>query len=473
MTPDSATQQKPFLGREPHRNSASRWLVIAILAMIVTAFYVPGWQASGIAGTLYIVIYAIFSVVMLVLWRSKIFTASEVLWLGVALRVALVLADPLTSNDSQRYLWDGAVALSGFDPYSVAPDNPLVARLREIWPTPPEHAKYPTLYPPAAVAIFALAASAGPDWGFLVWKTILTGASIASLFLMRAVLAGCGRTQHLALFALSPLLVLETGIGAHLDGLVVLVIAAMTWAHARGKWGAMGVALGWGACIKFLPLMLLVPLFWLLRSDAFARVAASAAAMIGAIYGGALLAGHLPLGILPTFFEKWRGGSPLFAALELLFEGPFLLGAIGCVAGLGFGLAAFLAHRRQGAFACTIALSMPLLLSPVVFPWYLCPLVPLLALRPTATLLLWTTSVSLTYEVLDKWLSVGEWAPASWPMAVIAAGWIIGLMLDARSGAEPPGRSLRFVALRSRSENRGHEQEGWTIRRYPVGERDR
>ncbi len=57
----------------------------------------------------------------------------------------------------------------------------------------------------------------------------------------------------------------------------------------------------------------------------------------------------------------------------------------------------------------------PFLLSPVVFPWYLCPLVPLVAMKPSAALLAWVIAAPLTYEVVNS----HSWEPAAWPLVIL------------------------------------------------------
>ncbi|WP_258286057.1 hypothetical protein, partial [Escherichia coli] len=52
------------------------------------------------------------------------------------------------------------------------------------------------------------------------------------------------------------------------------------------------------------------------------------------------------------------------------------------------------------------------------------------ALAPSVTLLGWLALSPLVYEVRDRFVSEGIWMPASWPLALIAAGWITGLAND-------------------------------------------
>ena len=78
-------------------------------------------------------------------------------------------------------------------------------------------------------------------------------------------------------------------------------------------------------------------------------------------------------------------------------------------------------------------MTAPLAVSPVVFPWYLTALVPVIALKPSAALLGWVSAAPLTYIVLNQWLSEGVWAPAQWPLWTIAAVVIAGLFIDLRT----------------------------------------
>ena len=371
-----------------------------------------------------------------------------ILFTAITARILLIPAPMLSSNDAERYLWDGAVALTGLDPYRVPPADPLVAGLRMIWATPPEHAAYPTLYPPAALTLFALSALAGPVWGIWVWKLMISAAGIGLVPIAHRLLCQHGKERHLALVALSPLLVLETGVGAHLDVLPAMLIAAAMLAFNAKQPGRVGALLGLGATLKLLPAVALVALGLAMGHRAMLRAVAAATIVVMTVYGLALAADWRPIGSLPVFFEKWRNGSPIFTALEACLPTAWL---VPVVAVLAVGLAAtvaVLAHQRRPVLAAQLALATPLLLSPVAFPWYLAVLVPLAAVQPSVALIGWLTASPLVYEVRDRFDSDGIWMPAIWPLATIAAVWTIGLAIDVvrvRQGAGERGLRHRPV----------------------------
>lgn len=408
-----------------HRTACVLFVVACVLA------YRIGDLVPAHTGIVYIGIHLAMTVAMLgACAAGDDRTARLTLVTGLIARVILVAAPMASSNDTERYLWDGAVALAGLDPYSIAPADPQAAALRAIWATPPEHAAYPTLYPPGALAMFAFSALAGPVAGVWLWKALATAAGIATLFVTDRVLKALGLRRHLALVALSPILVLETGIGGHLDVFVALSIAAALLAYCAKRPVLVGVALGLGIIVKLLPgAALLVFAIAGGRRDAM-RMASAAIAIPVAAYGFAFAIGLRPPGTLPVFFEKWRNGSPLFTLLEATLPTAQMLAVLAALAALMLALAIRLARSRP-LIAAQIALAMPLLLSPVTFPWYLSALVPVAAAAPSAVVIAWVTAAPLIYEVRDRFVSDGIWMPALWPLGAIGLAWVGGLTLDA------------------------------------------
>ena len=356
-----------------------------------------------------------------------------IFWLGVAARVLLVATPIFTTHDVERYLWDGAVLIHGFDPYLFHPDHPALSDLRAVWPTPEEHAAYPTLYPPLALALYGLCALAGPTIGIWLWKLLACGASIATLKVTDHLLTRHKKRHHLPLVALSPLMLLEVGVGAHVDIFATLAIIAAICAITERRWLRVGFAIGLGTSIKLLPVVMLLPVAATLSPRLWPKVGLGFIAACALCYGLALAVGLLPLGSLGVFFEKWRFGSPIFTAIEASPLEAKLTWVILAIGLGGLGLVWYQA-RRDLYTAIIIMLSLPLILSPVSFPWYLMVLVPLSALRPNLILLVWLTAVPLTYEVLNGFIGQGVWQPAVWPLWVIGLGWLlsIGVTLSPR-----------------------------------------
>ena len=386
-------------------------------------------------GTGYIGIYALMTIGSLFIWRRGASDPKHILILGIILCLILLPMSALTSNDAERYLWDGAVLVSGFDPYFTAPNDAAITELRSHWPTPEEHAAYPTLYPPGALLLFSFSALVGPIYGFWVWKILASLAAILTLMTAYDLLKQRNALQHFVLIGLSPLLLFETGAGAHVDIFSVLGITAALWCVEKDKIVSAGIIIGIAASIKFLPAVIAGPFLFYLTPRKAISLFISSSLTWAFIYLAMFGFGYKPLGLLPTFFEKWRGGAPLYPILEAVKETAKLSQTgftmiLASLAILGFGVSAWLAHKRHIVAAIMVALATPLLLTPILFPWYLMVFVPLLALRPNATLILTLALTPLAYVVLNDWLSKGLWQPPTWPNVVLLAGIILGLGMD-------------------------------------------
>ena len=420
---------------EPSRLTPLNLTLYASLLLVSGALYLLPVIFPAHIGTGYIVLYALMTLCSLWIWHRRESDPQHQLLLGIILCFILLPMGALTSNDAERYLWDGAVLISGFDPYLTAPNDAAVTELRSYWPTPEEHAAYPTLYPPGALLLFSLSALAGPIYGFWIWKALAILAAILTLVTAYDLLKQRNALQHFALIGLSPLLLFETGAGAHVDVFCVLGITAALWSVEKDKIMLAGIIIGIAASIKFLPAVIAGPLLFYLAPRKAVSLFFTASLSWGLIYFAMFGLGYKPLGILPTFFEKWRGGAPLYPILESFIEifqmsQKAFMALLGSLAIFGFSLSGWLAHKRHIVVAIMVALATPLFLTPILFPWYLMVFVPLLALRPNATLIITLAIAPLSYGVLNDWLSQGLWRPEKWPNTILLAGIFLGLIID-------------------------------------------
>ncbi len=411
---------------------------LAVLFLTAELYLIAALE-PGRRGTATVLLYAGLTLLSLALWRlqsrHRVAGTQWVLWTALLSRLLAFGVPGYLSHDMDRYLWDGAVALSGFDPYSVAAADPALAALRAQWPTPSEHLQYPTLYPPLALGLFAACAAAGPVAAPWVWKGIVLLASLGIVFGARAVAARLDRGEIFPLVALSPLLIVEGQVGAHLDLLVAAAVTAGIWALYSGHERTSALGWGLGAALKLLPTGAIA--VWLtgrgLGRSLVLLVIASGVFLVP--YGVALALGARPVGSIAVFFEKWRFGSPLWFGFESTL-GP-AMPWVAIVGALLCGLyALWLARRSPDASLLLFAMAIPLLFSPVVFPWYLAPLVPLLLVTRSLFLFGWLTVLPMTYEILDRFDVDGSWEPAAWPVVALVLSWGTGLAFDLRSGAK-------------------------------------
>lgn len=396
----------------------------------------PIWLGEGA-----ILQYVIITASMLWAWylTYKHPKSYDLFWLcsiGILARILLLPSEAYLSNDVARYLFDGYIAGIGLDPYSISHDAPILKDAVNLWLPPVEHLKYPTLYPPLAIFCLSLISHWGPVAALYSWKILVLIASIATLFATLKILTIKQKTHHFPLVALSPILIIESGVGLHIDTFATLMVVLAFYYFTQSKQLRSGFFIGLGALIKLFPVILLVPMLGALKDwNKSVRLILGAGITISIGYGLALWGNWQPIGSLGIFIEKFRFGSLFYEIFEprLGFEVTGLISVIALAVGY---LAIFLSLRKRATpllsviTAVQLSIFLPFMTGPVVYPWYLMSLVPLLAIRPNKALLVWLMLQPLTYEVLSQFICCQQWQPKTWPLVIITIGLIITVLYE-------------------------------------------
>jgi hypothetical protein len=333
------------------------------------------------------------------------------LWLVVvaalAFRATLFPLHPSLSTDLYRYLWEGRIQLAGHNPYLVAPAGPAGAGI----PVPTEEslagAEVTAAYGPAMELAFRFTALVD---GVGAFKMLSLVFDLGTLLVLIRLLEVLGQPVLRALlYAWCPLVILEFSGSGHNDSLpLALLLLGNLFLITRqqalsmialatallGKWFA-GVAAPlflWRAHWRSVTLLLATGiLFFLPYRSAGAKLVAGLAA-----YG-----------------VRWRNNESLYGVL-LVATGEETI-ATGVAVGVVAGLALYLAARgREPLRSCLILLASVLFLAPCVFPWYVTWMVPFLCFHPHPALLLFTSTVLLSYHVLIDYTALGVWRYTGW-----------------------------------------------------------
>ena len=277
----------------------------------------------------------------------------------------------LYDSDIWRYLWDGHVIASGINPYRYAPRDPALDALAvtSYWTNIRENVNYgyiPTIYPPAAQAVFVLA----HPFGVLGIKIAAVIFDLLALWFLILTLRILKRPMSDALwYAWNPLAIKVFAGSGHMDSLAVAGIAAMFYAIARGSQRGSSAAYLTAVLSKWSPLVLL-PLL-LLR--------------VRRIHPAALLL-LLPVAAIPgvfegasTFAQFWQFNGVPYEVLLEIFRYPML--AKLAAAAIVLATVAIPASGKEGdleslARRTGYTLGALVVLSPAVMPWYVTWLLP-------------------------------------------------------------------------------------------------
>jgi Glycosyltransferase family 87 len=355
----------------------------AAVLTAVTAHWVRRYSAPLPS---YAILWAAFAAgAWLVLGISRRLAVPLILLGCTAIQLAALSAGPQGSDDLYRYIWDGRVQAAGIDPYGYVPAAPQLTSFRDqlLWPAsgpycvgltraaagpaqpgsaqpgviqagsaqgesvqaggarpgPVERRGLPpgctrinrprvhTIYPPVAEAYFTTVAEASPSGaGTLPIQAAGALCALATSVLLVIGLRRLGRDPRFAvLWAWCPVVGLQAGNNAHIDGLAALLTAAALLLLARpgSRRRAIGggVLLGLAIATKITPI-LAGPAVLRRRPAAVAVAAASAA---GAVYVPHLLAvGSRVIGFLPGYLaQDGYAAGDRFALLSLLVPGKW------------------------------------------------------------------------------------------------------------------------------------------------------
>lgn len=350
--------------------------------------------------------------------------------LGSVMRFVVMTNEPFLETDYYRYLWDGAVTASGFNPYEYAPTRILWAQigadnaplelvmLSKQAGTIFENINHPhlkSIYPPVAQAVFAISHLLGP-WSVNVWRLILFVGDAATLLVVFRLLSQLRLPSSLVvLYWWNPIILREVYGAAHMDVLLLPLVlgAVVECVNRRPYFAIILIALASG--IKCWP-VLLVPVvlrsYVQLRRTMVRGVLLLIVAMV-VIWMPAIpaLVGRSS-GFL-AYAEMWENNAGAFALIQSAWrnglkwwdpEKAHLAGwAARATAGIFvLGWTLWQSYKPisddcEVVRRCFFVSAGVFMLSPTQFPWYYLWLIPFFPILGPNVLLIYTFLVPLYY----------------------------------------------------------------------------
>ncbi len=366
---------------------------------------------------------------------------------GVAMRVLMGVAPPMLEDDFYRYLLDGAMVAERLDPYATAPaelgGRPVEADIVDEAGPVVERINHPhlaTIYPPVGQAAFTVAHWLMPyeiDGLRVVWlalEAVTLGAIVLMLRRLQLPLAWS------AVYWCNPLAAVYVVNMAHMDvvayGLTAAAVALAVCERPRECAAVLGLAVG----AKLWPIILM-PL--LLRGAARSAWQAVETATIFALVAGASLLPMIVSGLhgdagVVAYSKGWVNNEALFRLVEAGWEqliadrrishgtARATVGVLAAVVGVGLAVRP-VRDGRDLIHRGVVVLAVMFLLSPTQFPWYFLWLLPLLAVRPRWSLVLYAVTLPLYHLQYDPG-GLGDAAPwvAHLPIAALFAAELVG-----------------------------------------------
>ncbi len=382
-------------------------------------YVIGGSGCSGWSVWLYVA-----AVIVILTQPVNRWTLGIVLGVAGAMQLMTLFADPFSSSDIYRYVWDGVVQHAGINPYRYVPGTAALAWLRA-----PNQDTYDminrrdyavTIYPPVAQMIYWSVTWFSPTMQAM--KAAMVGFECVTVWALLRLLKRLGRpAEQVLLFAWCPLLAWEIAGAGHVDAAVFAFIALALLARLHDKAGWTGLLLGLAVMTKFYPLVLL-PALWMRTPEAkglrrlgewLLPAALASVVVVGyAVYSSV---GMKVFGFLSGYAkEEGIDSGSRFFLLDFVHSWPrlaavpekafyvFAMVVLGALSWWGWRRASverFASSAPDERAVVTgapafiqvsmlLAMAMMLLFSPH-YPWYVVWLIPFFALVPNLTLMMY------------------------------------------------------------------------------------
>ncbi|UCG52481.1 MAG: hypothetical protein JSW58_02720 [Candidatus Latescibacterota bacterium] len=402
-------------------NPGPRWLLIFLgLILTGTTLYIsrlgdltqeiPKFLVSV---TIAFIVYVAATIVLARARFSDRWILSTIFVVAVVCRLVSLSATPSLSNDIYRYLWEGRVIEAGYNPFALPPAAPELEFLRDDDFANINHNNLETIYPPLAQGVFFLGAVIDPD--VTTQKVLFVLFDLATIVVVVLMLIRRRKPPSMAVvYAWSPLVVIEFSHSGHVDsvGIFFLVLAVYLWQIRTKSLSVVSLALSFLS--KYLSL-LLVPFVLLKKRYAPWLVLFVVITFLGYL-PFADASGKL-ISSLRIYGRHWEFNSALFSLANGLIGHPdwVRLGFLAFVA--AFSL--YEGSRRSDLVKYTFrVIGCSLLLTPTLYPWYLCWLIPFLCFHPSRAWIYLSGAVVASYWVWVTFAGTGQWELGAWIMVI-------------------------------------------------------
>lgn len=289
------------------------------------------------------------------------------------------------NDDMHRYVWEGKIQNSGFNPYIYAPNALELGHLRSGTWSLINHPDVPTIYQPFSLLTFRfLSAMGANEFGFKLFFFVLILATTGLLVILCQTLAI--PVRHAILFGLNPLLLVTVSGQGHVEIIMVfwLVAALLAWSR---RFSYLLIFCLFMAGMSKLTAFMFIP-FFLNRQTM-----------------KALWTGAIPLLLFVPYIDGWQNilHVPLMFAGEFHFNGPlysliipmmsYPSAAIICWSIFFIGSTMFFFIISDPLRSSMYVGTLFIFCTTTLHPWYLLMLLPFIVLFKNPALLVLQVSI--------------------------------------------------------------------------------
>lgn len=415
-----------MLNRRPIRYA----VFLVMLALLFVLTYVVDRHETFYLFTAYSIAFALY------IWIIKKSTYEQLwfwIYAAIGFRLVVLFSVPNLSDDFYRFIWDGKLLVAGYHPFANIPS--FYAGQQIDIPGAGENLylklnskDYFTIYPPMAQLLFWISAklSSGIYGSLITLKVFIFMAEIGNILLLRKLSNHFNiPSQHILMYALNPLVIVELTGNAHFEAVLILFILLSSYFLSQRRLTIAAFFFAMAVSVKLIPLIFLPAILSLLgRKKALQFFSITAVGCI--LLFLPLLDIHMFEGFknsIGYYFTKFEFNASVYYIVRSI--GYFFFGYnIIQIAGTVLGIIAFIlivkislqrraitgqvnaadtkwpaADSRMEIFLSTAMWSLVvyLLFTTTIHPWYITSLLALCIFTPYRFPVLWTFAIFFTY----------------------------------------------------------------------------
>ena len=391
----------------------TRKLVYILLGLSLTGYILIGYFLPRENFTQLIAVYASLFISYFCLLRMKSeISLKEAIAAGLLFRFVLLFCLPALSDDIYRFLWDGRIYQSGINPFDFKPSE-IIANstdpfLQQLYPylNSPD---YYSVYPQLLQYFFRIAAEFGGSsilGGTIILKSIILLFECGSIFLLIKLLhLKQSDPWSLLIYLINPLVIIELTGNIHFEAVMIFFVLLTALLLYRSNFVVAIPALTLAIQAKLIPLIaipLLVKKYGLMKTCLFGLLCLFTLWISSPLlWTGTDTLEHF-FSSLSLYYGKFEFNGSLYSLFSAI--GWWIAGynPIWWVSKLmlllTLTLFALIYYRKPEFLSGFFYLmSVYLLCSAVVHPWYLAILVALAPFVPWRFPLAWSALIPLTY----------------------------------------------------------------------------
>lgn len=375
--------------------------LVSLFLYIILAFFIKDRSEFW----LYFVVYTgIFLTYLLEFKKSN----KQPIWpWAIAFRLVFLISIPYLSDDFYRFIWDGTLINQGINPYLHLPSEiENAVRQYSIYPLLNSQ-NYYSVYPPFNQVLFATATFLSPKTllGQIIGiRIVLWVFEIGTCFLLHNFSKRLNRPQLTIIYALNPLVIMETTGNLHFE--VVIVFFCLLAFYLFSKHFLLSaLALGSAISVKLIPILFLPIIFFNLtvkKSISYITISIAVLMLSFLPFWNTEVMSNFTQSI-DLFFRNFEFNASIyyiFRQFGFWIYGYNMIQFIGVGLKLFAGLFILYIAFNSKNFGVGIVLTLFIYLSTAttVHPWYVIPLLAASLFTDLKFAILWSYLVVLSYH---------------------------------------------------------------------------